>query len=544
MIRRMVHLNVRTLYKRSCDLCNKENISIYPEQTSFPVYCPRCWWSDAWDPMDYGREFDPERPFLEQYKEILKAFPVMSPSVMYTSMINSDYTNVASELKNCYLLFNSDYDEDCAYGTYVERSKNAYDTYMVDQLEHCYECINVRKSFKTFYSIDCENCVDVWFSRNLSGCSNCFGCINLRGKSYCIFNEQYDKDEYEVKIKELFDGSQTGLVRVKEKVRQFHLTFPRRFMTGIKNANVTGEYISESKNVFQSYEVVGGEEVKYSQFVFIPSSKDIQDVTMWGGNIKGAYNCMGIGDNQSQMGSCLNCWAACHDIAYSKEILTSCSHIFGSVGLRNKNYCILNKQYSKEDYFALVSVIKERMKQNPYVDRSGVAHDFGDFFPPEFSHFSYNETVAHDQYPLTKEEALKQGFVWRDEEKRTYTATVPIGLIPEHVQSVPESFVNEIIECSSKGDALAKCSTAFRLIPSELAFYKMHNLPLPSKCSNCRHSERLKMRNSMKLHIRQCECDHTSHGHLGRCSTNFETSFAPEQEEIVYCEKCYQSEIL
>ena len=38
-------------------------------------------------------------------------------------------------------------------------------------------------------------------------------------------------------------------------------------------------------------------------------------------------------------------------------------------------------------------------------------------------------------------------------------------------------------------------------------------------------------------------CDKTNHDHNGKCQIEFETSYAPERLEIVYCESCYNQEI-
>ena len=77
----------------------------------------------------------------------------------------------------------------------------------------------------------------------------------------------------------------------------------------------------------------------------------------------------------------------------------------------------------------------------------------------------------------------------------------------------------------------------------ELSFYKKMNLPLPHLCPNCRHYQRLKQRNPLKLWHRQCMCDKTNHDHEDKCVTEFETSYTPNKPEIIYCEKCYQQEV-
>jgi hypothetical protein len=73
-----------------------------------------------------------------------------------------------------------------------------------------------------------------------------------------------------------------------------------------------------------------------------------------------------------------------------------CSNCFGCISLRNKSYCILNKQYSKEEYEKLVPQIIEKMQADG---------ERGEFFDPSLSSFGYNETVAQEYFPLTRDEA-------------------------------------------------------------------------------------------------------------------------------------------
>jgi hypothetical protein len=81
--------------------------------------------------------------------------------------------------------------------------------------------------------------------------------------------------------------------------------------------------------------------------------------------------------------------------------------------LRNKEYCILNKQYTKEEYEQLVPQIIDHMTKTG---------ERGEFFPASISPFCYNETVVMEYYPLTKDEALAKGFKRMDTE---YAPTVP-----------------------------------------------------------------------------------------------------------------------
>jgi len=72
--RRLMFRNERALYKDKCDLCGEDMISVFSPDKPFKVYCSPCWWSDNWDPLASGQEYDPSRNFFEQMKEVqLKA---------------------------------------------------------------------------------------------------------------------------------------------------------------------------------------------------------------------------------------------------------------------------------------------------------------------------------------------------------------------------------------------------------------------------------------------------------------------------------------
>lgn len=215
----------------------------------------------------------------------------------------------------------------------------------------------------------------------------------------------------------------------------------------------------------------------------------------------------------------------------------------------------MNKQYSKEEYETLMPKIIEHMKQKPYIDRKGRVYGYGEFFPTELSPFGYNETVAYEYYPLSKEKVLENGWQWFERETRQYAVTMPNERIPDNIKDAPDSILNETIECAHKGSCKDGCTLAFRLIPPELALYRQLTIPLPRLCPSCRHAQRIRTRNPFKLWERKCQCagvesengaykNSVSHFHVAEhCPNEFETSYAPERPEIVYCERCYQCEV-
>jgi len=109
-------------------------------------------------------------------------------------------------MKNSYLSFASWVSEDILYSAKIGFSKDLVDCLSCTHDEFCYECVSVHSSNKVFFSENCSSCIESWFLYDCSGCTNCFGCTNLRNKSYCIYNQQYTREDYLKKL-ELFSLS-------------------------------------------------------------------------------------------------------------------------------------------------------------------------------------------------------------------------------------------------------------------------------------------------------------------------------------------------
>jgi len=217
--------------------------------------------------------------------------------------------------------------------------------------------------------------------------------------------------------------------------------------------------------------------------------------------------------------------------------------------MKKAQYCILNKQYSKEEYEKLLTQIKKEMNDRPYIDRAGIVYRFGEFFPADLSYFAYNESGAQEFFPLSKEEIEAKGLRWQDNFQMTVgKETVQPEDIPDAIGDVPDTIVQETLRCIG-------CSRNYRLIPQELAFYRKFNIPAPRRCFYCRARARATLQNPYKLWYRNCMCaggksankvyaNTVKHFHgSDPCPNEFETSYAPDRPEIVYCEQCYQQEI-
>jgi hypothetical protein len=251
--------------------------------------------------------------------------------------------------------------------------------------------------------------------------------------------------------------------------------------------------------------------------------------------VENAYECATCGEGAYNLKYCFNCWAGARDLEYCGYGVGA-SSCFGCVGLSKKEYCILNKQYTKEEYEAMLPKIREHMNAMPYYDSKGRKYVYGDFFPAEFSPLSYNESLAQDYIPLDKETAREQGFVWRNVNPREFQTTIDAVNLPDQILNITDEISNEIIACE-------KCKRAYRILPFELQFYRRIGLPIPHHCSNCRFLERSKFINKPKLYTRFCMCKNENHEHQDQCKNEFMTTYSPNGVEIVYCESCYQKEM-
>jgi hypothetical protein len=135
--RRCTFRNERKLF-RNVDAINKKSVlSLYPPEAGFPIYEDSYWWSDKWDPCNYGVDFDRSKPFLLQLYELSKRVPFICSDAV--RMVRSKYSANAADLKDCYLIFNSSGTEDSAYGNAVDYCKNVFDNSHIQSSEKCYD---------------------------------------------------------------------------------------------------------------------------------------------------------------------------------------------------------------------------------------------------------------------------------------------------------------------------------------------------------------------------------------------------------------------
>lgn len=501
--RRFAHRNERHLYHRSCGLSGKALISNYSKEGGIPVYDQAEWWGDKWDASSYGRDFDFTRPFFEQFAELSRVVPQLALSVWNSE--NSSYCNYVGNVKDSYLIFGSVYSDKCYFGS-PYYSTDCLDTLVVRDCEHCYECIDCRKLYECFYCQDCSTSSGLIYSYDCHSCQDCIGCAGLRRKQYCIFNKQVSKEEYEKFKSDLKLWDSATREHLNEELNKLKKEIPHRYMHSNQVENVSGDYVYQSRNAQNSFFTDRCEDVAHCMQVV--DLKDCSDNNFTEEN-ELCYEYLGAYQNLR-----LACSKFCNKVSES-YYLDSCfnsKNLFGCIGMRGKSYCILNKQYSKEEYEALLPRVIEHLKKTG---------EWGEFFPIEISNFAYNETVADEYFPLSEQEVRAKGYAWKaDDEENSYQG--PKAAFPENIAEVPDSIVDQILTCEVSGKL-------YKLIPPELEFYRRMKLPVPRRSPNQRHRDRLAKRNPQQLWQRACT----------DCGNSISTVYSPDRSEKVYCDACY-----
>jgi hypothetical protein len=316
-------------------------------------------------------------------------------------------------------------------------------------------------------------------------------------------------------------GSYKFIQKTLDEFWNFSLKFPRKYARIVNCVNSNGDDLRDCKNVDYVFKAFDCENIKYGYRISF--ARDSMDVCHSYAEL--AYeHATGGSESSNKIKFIISGVSALNEIEYS-DFCASSSNLFGCIALKSKQYCILNKQYTKKEYENLVLKIKQHMDNMPYTDKKGNVYKYGEFFPCEFSPFGYNETVINDHFPLSKKEIIEQEYKWKEKIENKYSITKKADELPDDIKDVNDSILDETIEC-----AITK--KTFKITPFELQFYRHMNIPIPRIHQDERYKRRLLLKNPMELWHRKCM-------NVG-CNNEFETSYAPDRLEIVYCEKCYQ----
>jgi hypothetical protein len=266
------------------------------------------------------------------------------------------------DVERARVLFNDEKLKAIRRPAFFVNTNNSTGDYL-DQCESCKHCFN---SYRVHYSFNVHDSMDSLFLYDCRNMKDCFMCWNLRNKQYCILNEQYTKEDYFRKVKSFNTRSFSGIQDLKKefwKIVAKNAVHRENYNT--KTVDSVGNFLSECKNCQNCF--------------FLDRSENCRHVFRGFETKDGIYTIATIGEKCAF--SAIDAYiyetaftSHCSSCRYSMflDYCEECEYCFGCVGLKKKKYCILNKQYTKEEYKELKEKIVKNMKEGG---------ELGRFFP-------------------------------------------------------------------------------------------------------------------------------------------------------------------
>ena len=502
--RRMSFRNERRLYHNKSHKSGRLIITLYPPDTPFKIIDQDEWWDDSFDASEYGRDYDFSKPFFEQFKDLQRDVPRWSR--IFMNCENSDFTNNCANTRNSYLAFSCHDSEDLYYCVRANRSNNCLDCHTISACEYCSYCIDCDRCNNVHFSQSTENSHDSYYLFDCNGCSDCILCVGLRQAKYRILNKQYSKEEYKKYKRDFLKRLWTGRDKIEIMFEDLKKQIKHRNVQIINSENCRGNFIVNSKNILNGFN--------------ISDSQDCINV-FHSDRLKNCYD--NHYNDKSEL--CLEC-DTCYE-AYNSKFSTyfvsgkniqycdQCFFIencFGCIGLKKRKNMILNQEYSDTDYKIMLNKIRSHMQETG---------EYGRPFPATLSAFAYNETVAHESYPMTREEAEAKGYFWHEDTEEAQHFGNEYR-IPDTIEETDESMCEKILTCEISGKN-------YKFIPQEYTFYKKFKLPLPRRCPDQRYKDLLSLRT--KECLRTTNCDD--------CRTEIKTAYSEGEPFRIICEDCY-----
>ena len=515
--RRLSFRNERKLYKRKCDLTGKDIISIYSPDKPYKVYdqSVRRW--DSRDPMSYGREFDFSKSFTEQFKQLIIQTP--HSSMITTWCEQCDYACFILDSKECYMFSGITQSEKVMYSNFIKWCDSIIDSSMTYESSYLYQCVDCFKIYNCFFSTQLVNCSSCYLCNDCQNCTHCIACFWLQNKEYFYQNKFIWKERFLEIIQSVWKNS---TLQEAKNILIFNSRDNILHNNNLSSSNVYWNNIIESQNSTFCFDIRDSEKSKYLGFT--PHARSSQDCTYTAPRgVEYCYDvCSTVGVNWSAFTFLYRYGVWSYYLLYCQN----CDNCFWCIWLRNKSYCIFNKQYTKEEYEIQVAKIISHMQSTG---------EWWEFFHPSLSPFGYNETVAQEYFPLVRGELES---VWYHRSDYSSDPVIPVGAVLIHRREYDDnqwkalrddpqhSILKSIVICEVSG-------RPFVIQWAELKFYLQHDIALPSKHPDVRHEERMKLRPGRTLFLRSCN----------QCSSEMLSVYDDDHSGKVYCESCYQKEI-
>ncbi|MDA1038209.1 MAG: hypothetical protein O2877_00795 [bacterium] len=381
-----------------------------------------------WHARDFSniqKPLDLNRPFFDQMQALLREVPMPATfnkeepenSIALFSFGDRDsyFTFACRSARSFFLIGAFDVEDTSAVFLSSESSKS----HSVLHSHRIYNCRYVRESF------DCMDSVFLFDCRN---CKNCFGASNKRNAEYVWFNEQLSKSEWERRRAEVDLGSRRVVedhMRHFEKLLLEESVWPESFNFGSEDA--IGDYLNQATRCYYCFDSEKGAVDNYwSAWMY---GAPTQNAFCWGAvNSSECYLC--VSSPESSRLKCSYRSTRCEQSEYLFGCI-DCVNCFGCIGIKNKQFCILNKQYSEEDYWNLVDQLKCQLLEDG---------SYGEYFPTTMATTYVPENGAVLYAGASESDMRALGGLVFDPESEGATGKDRVDLaMARRVEEIPDS---------------------------------------------------------------------------------------------------------
>lgn len=418
-------------------------------------------------------------------------------------------------------------DEDSYFVIAVSGRRNFFssDSINLEDTMEAFVCHQIDRSFNVVHSyrisdskvvresLDCFNCQFIFDCRN---CENCFFAWNKRNKKYLWFNEQLSEAEWKKRIAEIDTGRRSVYNEYFNQFRDIvgnQAVWPENF--NVRSEDCTGDYLVDCVECTRGFFCERARNCHYCVF-----GHDTQDM----------YHADGPYCSNSYMASpivrCENnkfTWSTvdCINIEYCINCY-NCEFCFGCIGLNKKKYCLFNKQYSADEYWAKLDEIKCAM-----LDRG----EYGYYFPLSLVQGYVPATGLRWMFGLN--EKYVKAFDYPDFEPKDAGAFGPLAErldeardpadLPDNIDDLDESWINVPILDKERG-------RPYSLLSAEVKYCQKYRIPAGNQHFLSRFWDASSEMNIANLVAYKCS----------ECSKEIQVSenrTYPDRK--VYCTPCY-----
>ena len=186
-------------------------------------------------------------------------------------------------------------------------------------------------------------------------------------------------------------GSHKVVRKIQEKFISLRNQHARKNFQSLMVENSIGNNLYNARECYRCFDSSDLEYCNYCTQVQF-GARHCYDIYQFGIDIELCFDSAMIGYNIYNCYFCYDLLEQCSDLQYCISLQGS-KDCFACFGIKKGQYCILNKQYSREDYFSLRAKLIDRMQADG---------SYGSFFPMSLSPHAYNETTAQGMVPKNK----------------------------------------------------------------------------------------------------------------------------------------------